>query len=117
MRYRSVRHLFLLILGALVALGIGLAAVQAQSMAAQMSRMAPDMISSAEKTCEHCQAGMDMTMPCATVCVAQSVALLAAQDPILLGTFTARLPIPGTELPLGVGQQPPHSPPRTTYIG
>lgn len=94
-----------------------MATVQAQSMSAQMGGMASDMISFADKACEHCQAGKDMTMPCVTVCAAPSFALIAAQDAVPAGVSIGRLPFPKAELLFGIGLQPPHSPPRTTYIG
>lgn len=116
MKYTSVRQLFLLVLGALVALGIGMAAVQAQGMAPQMAGMAAQM-STTGMACEHCQADRGMSMPCVTVCVAPSFALAATPDLVFTGVSTGRLLLPKTALLFGIGLKPPHSPPRTTYIG
>lgn len=78
-----------------------------------MAGMAAHMSPATGVACEHCQADKGVSTPCVAVCVAPSFALSARSA----GVSTGRPPFPKTALLFGVGLQPPHSPPRTTYIG
>lgn len=93
-----------------------MAAVKAQGMTAQMAGMAAHMSAATGMACEHCQVDKGVSTPCVTVCVAPSFALSATQDVVSSGVAPGRHPFPKTALLFGVGLQPPHSPPRTTYI-
>lgn len=77
MRRSSFRRLSVLVLGLLVALGMGLSAVQASDMAMKMA-ISGHMASSGTGTCDQCgdQPGSSKTMVCEATCVAPAAATL-----------------------------------------
>lgn len=118
MKYRSVRQLFLLVLGVLAALGMGMSTVASSDFAmgnVQAVAMMDDMAavdcrdSGKSKPCE-------FGIPCAAICAGPGMSLppsAALLGLVALGpdfVLLAARPLVGSSAP------PELSPPRTTYI-
>lgn len=118
MRYQPVRQLFLLVLGAIVALGMGVSTVVSSDFAIHTTTMVGMMDDMAPGDCHNSSKGnlCESSMPCAVICLGPLLSLpptgASLVHPPAGDSFVARAfrSLVGASLP------PELSPPRTTYM-
>lgn len=118
MKRWSVRQVLVLLLAVFVTAGMNLSAAQASDMTVKMA-MASDMGASGHDGCPGCPTGgVDDGMKavaCASICVAQVLAVLPQMAPTTIALVAASYPALAPVLH-GRVLEPDHYPPRTTDI-
>lgn len=118
MRYRSVRQLFLLVLGVIVSLGIGVSTVASNDFTIRNVRLVAMIDGMVAMDCQDRDKGWpcEAKTPCAVVCVAPVIAL--PPPAASLEQACSSLDFATVRAKSLVGSSPPPelSPPRTTYI-
>lgn len=106
----------MLVLGLLVALGMGLSAVQAGQMAMKMAAAAP-MATSGASTCDQCgdQPAGTKKIVCEATCVAPAAATLPQFTAVAFDGVTEYQASPSAKLS-GLTASPDPSPPRSIAI-
>jgi len=122
MRYRSVRQLFLLVLGVIVSLGTGVSTVASNDFAIRNVRLVAMMTDMVAMDCQDSDKGWpcEANMPCAAVCGGPVIAPPPPPPPPAASLEQAYFALDfATVLAkslVGSGPPPELSPPRTTYI-
>lgn len=119
MNRASFRQVFVLLLGILITLGMGLSVVQASIMNLQMVNMASEMTMSGSDNCSACGKLGDakgMAACVASTCVAPSASLAAPVEGLNMTPRSVHDQLQGLAL-IGTGSEPSPYPPRTSHIG
>lgn len=116
----SFRHVFMLMLGLSVALGMGLSAVQASDMMLKMS-MASDMGASGHDDCNRCSGSSTRddgakVMVCPPACVASVAAVLPHTGSATVALVVMNRPPPKDVLLFGRASPPDPYPPRSVDL-
>lgn len=118
MQHWTVRQIFALVLGALIALGLNLSAVQASDMSMKMA-MASAMAGSGHGDCHGCADKPDAgakTMTCVSTCVAPLLAVLPQGLPSTVHVVSTLSPVPSPFLPGRIASPEPFPPRPSDHV-
>ncbi len=116
MKYRSVRQLFLVVLGALVALGMGMSTVASSNFAMGNVQAVAMMDDMAAVDCQDSGKGKpcESDMQCAAICAGPGVPLPPSAALVPLVALGADFVVLAASPLVGSSPPPELSPPRTT---
>lgn len=119
MKHRSSRQILALVLGAFLALGMSLSAVQAAENALQMATMADDADPSGPGNCDGCGGGDDGKgmATCAPVLNCSSMAAVLPVERGLAATHAAEVFVPVSSVAHSLIAPPDPHPPRSHDLG
>lgn len=118
MKYRSVPQLFLLVLGVIVSLGMGVSNVASNDFASRNVRLVSTTDDMVAMDCQDSGSGQpcEVNMPCAVICVGPVMALPPAAASLQQACSALGFATLLAKSLVGSSPPPELSPPRTTYI-